>query len=399
MAGLSSSDDRTQAELISDLQDGSPKDQKTALARLAEVGEAEALDAVVDYLLHHENTADSRVGLESLRVLAQKFIPGDRYALAEVVIDFINSGDWEARLHAIRLLNTHPNEMATDAVREAVTEAEEFLINQTDYEPGASLRPVIERVLAEGIMAMANCGRMLAIEDVMYYLDEPATKSVATRALGIIGSDTDRPRLEDLAEDDDVHVRDAAQWALGLMDERERQFLTPPDQHPDPPPDRLHPLYWAHRLLDASDDALEQFLVVRVALEHFLLDAMLPTGQVPETVFITLRRFEGDKPPNHRFNEAPIVSKWRYYFDGPSLVPTEEPSPPIAPIKKPGSRSKQQRAASITISYPESMDFVDEGLVSFDYFFPPFQGRGWIYRVRYVDDEWTFTPVRRTWST
>jgi len=43
-------DYRTQEELLHTLEHGAPNEQDAALARLADVGDAEALDAVITYL-------------------------------------------------------------------------------------------------------------------------------------------------------------------------------------------------------------------------------------------------------------------------------------------------------------------------------------------------------------
>src|SRR5574341_1450262 len=110
-------DDRTHAELLNDLRYGSPQAQEEALARLAAVGEAEALDAVVNYL-RDQPPGESGAGLDALRVLAYKYAPVDRYGLADALIPFLAADNWEHRLTSARLLSVHPNELATDALRD-----------------------------------------------------------------------------------------------------------------------------------------------------------------------------------------------------------------------------------------------------------------------------------------
>ncbi len=387
---------QSQAELLNVLRTGSPQAQEEALVRLAAVGEAEALDGVIEHL-RSQPPGDSEAALDTLRVLANKFVPLDRYGLAEVVMPYLSSSDWSQRLGAVRLLNAHPNEMAIDSLRTLVDESQ----TKTKEERAnrySTLRVVVERCLGEGILALASCGRLAVLPDILAYLDDPALRPVATRALGIIGSDTDRIRLEDLAEDDDVRVRDSAQWALGLMDDRNEQFTRPPDQIPEPPPDRLTPVYWGHRQLEASEDALLQFLIVRLAIEHLLLDGLLSDGRVPESCMITIRRYEGETPPEFRSNNAPISAAWKYYAQGPrleSVALPESSKPP--PLPRPGL--PMGRISHITISYPAALEQNGEGLVSFDCVFEPFFGRGWIYQITWQDGEWGFTLVRRTWTT
>ena len=388
-------DDRTQAELLDDLRYGALEEQHEALRRLAAVGEAEALDAVVDYLRDQPiGTGDE--ALDALRVLAAKYIPLDRYGLAEALIPFLSDDDWESRLSAVRLLNAYPNELATEAVRDLVEDTRDQILSEQRRRPSRR-RMLIERTLGEAIMALANCGRLLVLPDILEMLDDTPLRVVATRALGVIGSETQRPLLEDLIEDGDPRVRDAGQWALGLMDERAEQFMTPHNEIPEPPPDRLHPIYWAHRQLEASPDDLVQFLVVRVALEHLLLDQHISEGRVPERCTITLRAYQGRTPPDPRANDADIVSVWEYRWEGPVLrrrVNLKRYPPADAPGS--GERSK---GASITISYPEDLSFEEDGLVSFDCHFEPLSSQGWIYRIARRDNEWIFVRQRRTWTS
>lgn len=392
-----SQDDRTQAQLLQELRSGTPQVQEEALTRLAAVGEAEALDAVVDYLLS-QPPGSSNAGLDALRVLAGKYLPADRYGLAEVTIPYLASEDWSKRLGATRLLGSHPNELATDALRDLIDEARHKALEERRSRFSA-VRVMVERTLAEAILAMAACGRLMAQHDVYDLMEERAFRSLATRALGIIGSETDRYQLEDLAEDEDARVRDAAQWSLSLMDERAEQFMRPPDQVPAPPPARLTPIYWAHRQLWASEDDLIQFLVVRVGIEHLMLDGLLADGRVPDECTITLRKYAGNQPPEYRFNTAPVVGMWKYYASGPVLEEIENPEPtmPVPPATR--SNLPMPRVSHMTISYPAALDEgSDEALVSFDCVFEPFLGRGWMYRITQRSDGWGFTVLRRTWT-
>ena len=387
------SDDRSQEELLHDLRYGTPREQEAALARLAAIGEADALDAVIEYLREHAAEA-GRAGLDAMRVLANKYLPEDRYSLAEALIPFLAAEDWEQRLIAIRLINTYPNELAVEPIRALIDEAREkiYAEQHVRLSPG---RVLAERTLGEAIMALANSGRLLVLPDILEMLEDPGLRAVAARALGVIGSETERPRLEDLVEDEDPRVRDSAQWALALMDERLEQFLNPPPDFLEPPPNRLNPIYWAHRQLEASDNDLLQYLIVRIAIEHFILDAFVSEGRVPEQCLIIVRRYEGDVPPPYRFNDAPIIGIWEYHWQGPTLHQREGPlASNQSRFRYPGDS-----AATITISYPATLEEADEGLVSFDCRFEPFFGRGWIYRVSWRENGWTFSVLRRTWSS
>ncbi len=391
---MSTQDDRTPAELLYDLRYGSPQVQEEALARLAAVGDAESLDAVVDYLRDQPpGTCDA--GLDALRVLAYKYMPVDRYGLAEVVVPFLSADEWHQRLTATRLLGVHPNELATEPLRDLVDDARDKLEGERRNRV-SPLRILIERALVEGVMAMAYSGRLMVLPDVVGMLEDRPLRALATRAIGIIGSDTERERLEELAEDEDYRVRDAAQWALGLMDDRVEMLMRPPDQMPEPPPDRLSPIYWAHRQLYASEDELIQFLVVRLGIEHLMLDAFLSESRVPEQCSIIVRRYEGLTPPEFKSSEPEIVGMWRYYFQGPDLVELELPKiPPATPSSNLPSLT---RMSSITITYPADLPWVDEGIVSFDCLFEPLMGRGWHYRINRREEGWSFTLMRKTWS-
>ena len=387
-------DNRTQAELIRDLRYGSPDEQEEVLRQLTAVGEAEVLDAVVEYLRSQAPELDS-AGLEALRVLANKFMPLDRYGLAEALTPYLSSDDWSQRLDSVRLLGAHPSELAVDTLRQLVHEARDR-VAEVRQQRFSRTRVVVERTLSEGIMALANCGRLIVLPEILELLDDPELRPTATRALGIVGSETERDRLEDLIEDDDVRVRDAAQWALSLMDERAEQFMRPPDEIPEPPPNRLQPIYWAHRQLVASeDDDLLQFLIVRIAIEHLMLDAFLYEGLMPETCLITVRHYEGDTPPDHRHNTAEVVGTWRYTWQGPTLEHVLTALPTTAKLRPnvPG----QPRTARITINYPTDLYETLLGQVSFDCDFGPFMGRGWIYHVTWREDGWWFSLARRSW--
>lgn len=387
-------DDRTQAELLDDLRYGALEEQQDALRRLAAMGEAEALDAVVDYL-RDQPIATNADALDALRVLAAKYIPLDRYGLAEALIPFLSDDDWENRLSAVRLISTYPNELATESIRDLVSDTRDQVDEEQRRRPSRR-RMLVERTLGEAIMALASCGRLVALPDILEMLEDPPLRIVSVRALGMIGSETQRPLLEDLIEDGDPRVRDAAQWALGLMDERAEQFMTPPDQIPEPPPDRLHPIYWAHRQLEASRDDLVQFLVVRVALEHLLLDQHISDGRVPERCSITLREYQGGTPPDPNANGAEVVGVWEYRWDGPILRRRLNTEPRDYAIR-PGR--PQRQGAAITISYPADLALDGDGLVSFDCHFEPLSSQGWIYRIARRSGEWIFVRQRRTWTS
>jgi hypothetical protein len=392
---MAGSDHRTQAELLRELREGSPRQQELALNRLAYVGEAEALDAVVDYM-KGQPPAGTRAGLRALRILAMKYMPGSRYDLAEALLPYLESEDWSQRITAARLLNNYPNELATDPLWNAIVDAQERISDEPDNRRLSTKRALAERVLAETVMAYANCGKLVVLPDILAMLDEPYLKPLATRALGMIGSDTERDRLEDLAEDENIHVRDAAQWSLGWMDERAAQFEIPPNEIPEPPPDRISPLYWSHRQLFASDDPLEQFLVVRLMVEHVILDTLFTEGHVSEGWTLLLRRFEGEVPPDFRQNHALLDGAWAYAWNGPGLDSTEAPSPLPALVSPAPGRAGQP--PSITLSYPTDLSFRGEGLISLDCLNEPGYGRGWIYHLRLVDGAWTFSRVRQTWA-
>lgn len=385
------SDNRTQAELLHDLRYGSLGEQAQALERLAAVGEAEALDAVIDFLCDVPESAAEPAALEALRVLANKYLPLERYALAEAAIPYLSSPDWQERLTAVRIFNVYPNELATDAVRTLVDEAQEQVYLERE-DGTASSRILAERTLGEAIMALANCGQLYVLPEILDLINDPALRVVAARALGVIGSETERDRLDELCEDYDPRMRDAAQWSLALMDERAEQFMNPPLDPPTPPPDRLNPVYWSHRQLEADDDELLQFLVVRVAIEHLMLDQLLSDGRMPERSTIIVRRYPGEEPPDSH-QDTEIVGTWEYSFQGPSLT-RRAPSQGRKP-----ARSSVRGGSVITISYAEDMPFTDTGLVSFDCRFGPFNGQGWLYQIDWQPEGWSFHRMRRTWQS
>lgn len=388
MSILPGSDDRTQAELLDHLRYGNEDEQERALERLAAVGEAEALDAVIEYLC--ENPAHAtKSALDALRVLANKYTPVDRYSLAEALIPYLDAGDWEKRLNAARLLNAYPNELAVDSLRDLVCDARQRVYDERERRTAAS-RVLAERTLGEGIMALANSGRLLALPDILELLEDPALQIVATRALGVIGSETERMTLDELCEHPDPRVRDAAQWGLGLMDERAEQFMNPPAVPPEPPPDRLSPVYWAHRQLYADDDDLLQFLIVRVAIEHLMLDQYLGEGRVPERCTIMVRRYVGGELPERQQTAGEPVGMWEYNWYGPTLRRRKAPPRP--------GQSTRGRNGTITIIYPEDLPYDGTGLVSFECRLGSFSGEGWIYRIDWREGEWAFARLRRLWS-
>jgi len=385
---------KSQAELLRDLLEGGPEIQVRALARLAQIGDADALDGVIDYLTRQAGDV-SGGSLKTLNVLAHKYTPASRYELAEVLLPVLGSENWQQRQIAVRLLNAHPSEMAIDALRELIADAREKL----EVEQRRRFSPIrmnVERTLNEAILALANCGRLLALPDVLDLLEDPVLRIMATRALGMIGSDTERLRLEELAEDYDPRVRDSAQWSLGLMDERLEQFLNPPDEMPDPPPDRLHPLYWAHRQLVADDDSLNQFLVVRVAVEHIILDEFISEGRGLEECTVVLRSYAGDQPPDFRTGEGDLVGAWRYTWEGPALTRLAEVPPPPAIV---GISGAQWHGPQIIIAMPETLLVTGNGLVSLDALFDPRYGHGGLYHITQDRGEWSFLLRRRTWAT
>jgi HEAT repeat protein len=385
---------RSQTELIYDLNHGTPSQQATALSRLTAVGDAEALDAVIEYL-QYAPTVSGEAGLEALQVLVNKYVPYDRYGLADVLITFLEDSDWQSKFGSVRLLSAYPNELAVPSLRAVIDEARDEIV--TGSSRLLSAFNLAERTLQEAIIALASCGRINALPDVLELLEDPGLRPVATRALGLINSETERLHLEDLCEDDDVRVRDSAQWALGFMDERIEQLSRPPDQIPEPPPDRLSPIYWAHRCLFASEDDLLQFLIVRMAIEHLVLDSFIGEGRIPEQCRLIVRSFQGETPPGFRSNEAEVVGAWRYNWVGPQLRRVGIPDQP--PDNDPKARRARLRGARIVITYPETLASEGEGLVGFDCLFGPSFSQGYLYHVAWRDGDWTFAQVRRTWSS
>nr|MBN1228512.1 HEAT repeat domain-containing protein [Anaerolineae bacterium] len=386
-------DDRTQGDLLHNLQFGTPIEQENALARLATVGEAEALDAVIAYLLEHPGDT---TGLHALRVLAHKYMPQDRYGLADALLPYLISNSWQHRLYAVRLLNTYPTELAVEGLRDLIYDALDSYEKERQKRSSSPERILLERTLGETIMALANSGRLFVLPDILSLLDDPALRSVSTKALGIIGSETERLRLEDLIEDADPQVRDSAQWALHFMDERAQQFLNPPGEIPEPPPDRLSQLYWAHRKLAASPDDLIQFLITRVGIEHLILDRFVSEGQVPDLCTIVLRCYTGQTPPDHHSNQADLKGIWEYRWQGPHLQQRLDPRQAKHKIRPPLPLG---RGAIMTISFPEHIDITENGLVSYDCQFQPFFGHGLVYRVFWGNGGWSFVLHRKTWAT
>lgn len=395
-------DTRSQDQLLDDLYDSHPMDRDRIMERLSAMGQADALDEIIHYVRENPD-AVGKSGLNALRVLANKFTPSDRYSLAESLIPFLERRDWSQRLTAARLLNTHPNELATSPLRDLVTEAYDTL-HQESQNRFSPRRLLAERLLNESVMALANCGRLSVLPEILDYAEEPFTRPIAARALGIIGDETEREYLEELAEDNDVRVRDSAQWALGLMDDRREMFMNPPMEIPEPPPERLHPIYWAHRQLDASDDDLLQFMVVRAALEHLLLDTYLGDGRVPEGCIIILREYEGETPPDYRIQDdnAEIVHAWRYSWEGPTLSLLEElpqkPFPPQPNFKMKRNERKAGWKPSIVVTYPKGLQYSQRGIVGFDSLLEVHAGRGWLYYINHDGEEWQFSRLKQVWS-
>src|SRR5262245_46809818 len=121
MTNPSAPDGRTLPELLHDLRHGSLQEQEQALIRLGAVGDAESLDAVVEMMGEMPDELRN-TSLDTLRILANKFMPVDRYSMAEALLPYLRVEDWAQRLVATRLLSTHPNEMATGDLRTVVEE-------------------------------------------------------------------------------------------------------------------------------------------------------------------------------------------------------------------------------------------------------------------------------------
>jgi hypothetical protein len=388
-------DYRTQEELLHTLEHGAPDEQDVALARLADVGDAEALDAVIAHLrarLPHI----SRAGLRVLEVLANKFAPIDRYSLTELLIPSLEMGDWNQRLAIVRLLATHPNELAVDNLRQLIAEVRQEIENTRLRPARPFAEPTLNALLAEAILAMAHCGHMNVLPDITEFLEDPPLRPVAVQALGIIGTDSDRPQLEEYAEDDDVHVRDAAQWALGMMDDRLAQLMAGPEGWPEPPPDRLLPVYWTHRQLFATDDPLVQFLVTRIAIEHLLLDRFFFERRNPRMCVITARRFPDEEalqaaPPRE---EGERVGGWLYRGDIPSLEPYDGPDRPGPMRREKGAPSWVSWRPSIVIRYPATLEGRGYGMVICERHLFPLPMPRWEYYLRREEDKWEFYCYR-----
>src|SRR6185503_14837731 len=169
MTNPSAPEGKTQAELLNDLKNGSPQEQEQAVIRLGAVGDAESLDAVVEFLRSQPDGARGPA-LDALRVLANKYMPLDRYGMAEAVIPFLSASEWSQRFMATRLLNTHPSELATGRLREVVQEAMDKVIAEQGMR-FSTVKMLAERTLAESIMALASCGKLAALADIVRYID------------------------------------------------------------------------------------------------------------------------------------------------------------------------------------------------------------------------------------
>ena len=386
---------RTQEDLLRALANGAPDEQDVALAHLADVGDAEALDAVVAYLGSKQSPV-SQAGLRALLILASKYMPSDRYGLTELLAPFLGAGDWNRRLSVVRLLATHPNELAVEYLRRLIAEAREEIgrVRQRPMRPFAE--PALQAVIGETILAMAHCGMMSVLSDITEFMEDQALRPIAVQALGIIGTDSDRPQLEEYAEDDDVRVRDAAQWALGVMDDRLRQLMTGAEGWPEPPPDRLLPFYWAHRQLVASEDPLLQCLVVRIAVENILLDRFFAERRNPRACIIVARRFPDEDALRAAasYQEGERVGGWTYRGDGPALEPYDGPERQ-EPVKRgQGLPSWASWRPAIVIRYPATLEEEGYGVAFFERFLFPLPMPMWEYYLKRAGDKWEFYCYR-----
>jgi hypothetical protein len=327
-----------------------------------------------------------------LQVLATKYIPTDRYSLTELLLPFLELDDWNRRLVVVRLLTIHPNELAVDPLREVIAEARAEVENARQRPSRPFAEPTLNALLGESILALAHCGHMSVLPDITEFLEDPMLRPVAVQALGIIGTDSDRPQLEDYAEDDDVRVRDAAQWSLGLMDDRLAQLMAGPEGWPEPPPGRLHPLYWMHRQLFASNDPLLQFLVIRIAIEHILLDRFHPERRVPRACIIVARRFPDEDALRaaSSYEEGERVGGWVYQGDGPVLRPYRGPERPGRQKGKKNLPSWASFRPAIVIRYPATLEEKGHGLAYFERYIFPLRMPMWEYYLRREEDGWEF---------
>ncbi len=388
-------DYRTQEELLHTLEHGAPNEQDAALARLADVGDAEALDAVITYLstrLPHI----SPTGLRVLQVLANKYTPLDRYSLTELLVPFLQTGDWNRRLAIVRLFATHPNELAVEHLRQLIAKTRQEIENARQRPARPFAEPTLNTLLAETILALAHCGHMSVLPDITEFLEDPPLRPVAVQALGIIGTDSDRPQLEEYAEDDDVRVRDAAQWALGMMDDRLAQLMAGPEGWPEPPPDRLLPVYWAHRQLLAASDPLLQFLVTRIAIEHILLDRFFFERRNPRICAIIARRFPNEDAL--RAASSPEggerMGGWLYRGDILSLEPYDGPERPGPMRREQGAPSWVSWRPSIVIRYPVTLEERGHGIAFFERYLFPLPMPVWEYYLKREEDKWEFYCYR-----
>lgn len=388
---------KTQEEFIQDLRDGTTNDQRKALESLAMIGDADALDEIIHYL--QANPDQTGQALKTLNVLSHKYFPESRYDLSDVVLPYLKTSSWMQRLIAVRIFNTHPSELIIDGLNELIEEGLEKLAEEEQKKFSFS-KGQIDITISEAISALANSGKTLVLPDMISWLDEPNTRIAAVRGLGLIGAETERNRLFDLAEDRDPRVRDAAQWSLSLMDDRQSQLDIPPDQIPEPPPERLSPIYWAHRQLVASEeDEIVQLLVVRIAIELLILDTFINQGRALDTCHIILREYHGDEPPEPGSTDTShLTGVWFYQWQGPILGKSINPEPRL-PIPNTFFTRSNWPGPTIAIYYPDTLLSEGDGLISTDLFFDPQYGRGFHYRLVERDGKWIFSLVKKTWST
>ncbi len=388
---------KTQEEFIHDLRDGSATDQRKALESLALIGDADALDEIIHYL--QRNPDQTGQALKTLNVLAHKFFPDSRYDLADVVLPYLKASSWFQRLTAVRIFNTHPSELVVEPLHDLIDQGLTQL-NEEEKKRFSFSKTQIEITLAEAITAIANCGKTTVLSDILAWLDNPLTRIAATRGLGIIGLETERPHLLELTEDRDPRVRDASQWALALMDDRQSQLDIPPDQVPEPPPDRLNPIYWSHRQLVASpDDEIIQVLVVRIAIEHLILDTFINQGRALDTCHIILREYASETPPEAG---STITSRqtgvYFYQWQGPVLGEALNTNPKL-PVPHTFFTQSTWPGPTIAIYYPEDLLSKGDGMIGTHLYFDPQYGRGAEYRLVERDGRWIFTLVKKTWTT
>lgn len=388
---------KTQEEYIRDLHHGSLTDQKKALQSLALIGDAEALDEVIRFL--HENSEQASQALKTLNILAHKYFPDNRYDLADVVLPFLKSNSWFQRLTAVRILNTHPSELVVEPLREMIEEG--FIrLTEEGKKRFSFSKNQIEITLMEAIIAIANCGKTSVLSEILTWLEDPVARAAATRGLGIIGAETERPRLLELAEDRDPRIRDAAQWSLALMDDREAQFNIPPDEAPEPPPDRLSPIYWSHRkLLEDEEDEIVRLMVVRIAIEHLILDTFINQGKALDTCHIILRAYEGNAPPEPGSTDSSqLVDVFFYQWQGPIVGRALDMNQKL-PVPHMVFTQNNWPGPTIAIYYPEDLLSRGEGLISTHLYFDPQYGRGALYQIMERDNKWIFALIKKTWST